>query len=84
MSNKITINGLDAEEILKFLSKKNRRYQAMQLDDIEIILGKTEEFSKVRKIILDYTNEYTRSVAKLFLGDIEGLHTDDDRFNSGY
>ena len=69
MSGEI-IQGLDIVDIQHFVSRKNRKFQAITLHEIEEIMGKdTEEYLKVRKIILDAFNEYTRSVLRIIFGD---------------
>jgi hypothetical protein len=69
------IQGLDLMDITRFLSRKNKSYQARILDELEQILGAdTEEFKAVRKLFLDGFNEYTRSVLRTIFGtDLESL-----------
>lgn len=68
------ITGLDLLDIIGFIGRKNKSYQAILLSDIEEILGKdTKEFSQIRKLILDGFNNYTRSVLRVIFGnDFEG------------
>jgi hypothetical protein len=68
------IQGMDIIEYITNLLQKNRKYQAIMLQEIENILGRdSEEFSQVRKIILDKSNDYTRSILKSIFGtDFEG------------
>lgn len=64
------IEGLDIIEVLKFNEKKVKKYQAMFLQDLETIVPKnSEEFSKIRKLYLDWSNEYSRSLIRLIFGD---------------
>lgn len=64
------IQGLDVIDIITIVGKKNRKYQAVLLGEIEQIISKdTEEYQKVRKSILDSFNGYTRSVLRLVFGD---------------
>lgn len=53
--------------------KKNQRLAAM-LDELENILPpESDEFQAVRKIVLDFFNDYYRDVVKLLLGiEVEG------------
>jgi len=68
----IIINGLDAIDTITFIRKKTKRFQALLLDDVENVIDKdSEDFIKVRKLILDYFNDYTRSIIRLIFGDIE-------------
>jgi hypothetical protein len=68
------IQGIDPIEVVEFIRQKNRKYQAMTLADIEEILGKDDpKYQKVRKVILDYFNNYERSILRLIFGtDFEG------------
>jgi len=69
------IQGLDVVDIQHFVGRKNRKFQAVILNEIEDVLGKdTEEFQKVRKLILDGFNEYTRSILRIIFGnDLENV-----------
>lgn len=73
MENKI-IEGLDVLDIVRLIDKKSRAYQAIMLQDIELIVSKNSpEFSRIRKIVLDNTNEYTRSILRAVFGtEFEG------------
>jgi hypothetical protein len=64
------IQQLDLMDIIFFVGKKSRRFQAVLLQDIEEVLGKdTEEYTKVRKLVLDSFNNYTRSVLRTIFGN---------------
>ena len=69
------INGLDLLDILGLIKRKQSRYIALLLNDIEEVLEFDQEaFSIVRKILLDYINDYTRSIFRILIGDdLEGL-----------
>ena len=69
------MNGLDLVDILSLIKRKQRRYIALLLNDIEELVGKdTQEYALLRKIVLDYFNDYTRSIFRILIGeDIEGL-----------
>lgn len=70
----VIIQGLSLEEVIKFISRKNKRYQAMSLQDLETILSKdSDEFKLIRKLFLDGYNDYTRAIIKIIFGDIEYL-----------
>jgi len=74
LGHNVIIDGLDILEVMKFIQAKNKKYQAILLGDIEHLLGRnSKEFRVIRKLILDSTNDYTRSVLKIIFGDIEGL-----------
>ena len=69
------IVGLDIKDVLFVVEKRGKAYQAMLLQDVEKILGKDSEiFKKVRKLVLDNYNGYTRSVLRAIFGnDFEEL-----------
>jgi len=72
MSNGIIIQGVDAEDIIKFISSKNKKMQAIFLKQLEDALGpETQEFRAVRKLFLDYSNGYKRAVLSAVFGDVE-------------
>ena len=78
----VIIQGLGLEEVIKYIHRKNKRYQAMSLQDLEGILSPdSEEFPKVRKLFLDGYNDYTRAILRIIFGDIEYLarYTNDGR-----
>ncbi len=64
------IQGLDLLDVVEFVSKKNKKYQAILLQDIEEVLGRdSEEYLAIRKLILDSLNNYTRSVLRVIFGN---------------
>jgi phage-related protein len=70
-------DGLDKFEIMELITKKKQRYLALELNDVEEAMQNCskEDFELVRKIILDVTNDLTRSIARIIFGeDIEGLN----------
>ncbi len=70
----VVIDGLNMFDIITIISKKNKRYIANALDEMEEILGSdTKAFLKVRKVFLDSQNDYTRSIFVTLFGDIEGI-----------
>jgi len=70
----VVIDGLNMFDIINFIQKKNKRYMANALDEVEEVLDKdSEAFLMVRKIILDTMNDYTRSVFVTLFGNIEGI-----------
>ena len=64
------IQGLDLMDVIFFVGKKNRKFQAILLQDVENVLGKdTQEYQEVRKLILDSYNAYTRSILRVIFGN---------------
>lgn len=74
MEKELIIQGLDILDVISFINRKNKRFQAITLQEIENIIHKnSKEFKTIRKIILDNYNDYTRSVLRIIFGDIEHL-----------
>lgn len=72
MTNRM--NGLDLLDVLGLIKRKQRRYIALLLNDVEEIMADDPKYTYVRKILLDYFNDYTRSIFRILIGDdIEGL-----------
>jgi len=70
----VIIDGLNMFDVINLISRKNRRYMANALDELEEILGKdSEQFIAARKVVLDTMNDYTRSVFVTLFGNIEGI-----------
>lgn len=69
------IDGLELLKAFKIMKKRQNRYLALLLSDIEEVMDTdSQEFESVRKFVLDYFNDYTRSINQLLLGeDIEKL-----------
>jgi len=71
MGNTI-VQQVDVLEILTSVGKKKRKLQAILLQELETIVPKsTPEYGKMRKVILDETSDYARSVVRSIFGDIE-------------
>jgi hypothetical protein len=70
MSN--IIQQVDVLDILSSVAKKKRKLQAILLQELETVVPKdTPGYGKMRKVILDETSDYSRSVIKVIFGDIE-------------
>lgn len=68
------MNGLDLLDVLGLIKRKQRRYIALLLNDVEELMADDPKYTHVRKILLDYFNDYTRSIFRILIGDdIEGL-----------
>jgi hypothetical protein len=69
---KIILEGFDVFDTVSFISRMNRRYQATLLSQVEDLIGRNHaDYPVLRKLILDSTNEFTRSVVKNIFGDID-------------
>jgi hypothetical protein len=74
MDKGIILQGIDVLDILSLASRRNKKFQAIMLNQIEEVLDKnSEEFPLVRKIILDGMNNYTRTILRSFFGGVEDL-----------
>jgi hypothetical protein len=68
------IQDLEVLDIIKAISKRNKRLQAKLLQALELCLDKnTSEYQELRKFVLDELNSYTRFIVKELFGDIEFL-----------
>ena len=72
MSNK-EFQGLTEIEIVKLINKRKKRYCAMALNDLEEEIHDQELFKKVRKVLLDNMNSFTRSIFTVVGISIEGI-----------
>lgn len=71
----VEINGLDELDIMGAMERRQKRYLALLLQDVEQAMANNpENYQLVRKMILDNFNDYTRSIFRVVLGDrVEGL-----------
>lgn len=74
MEGIIAVNDLDFISTFNVFRRKKRRYIAIMLHEIEEVVSKeSEEYTRIRKAILDNVNELERALLRdLFSGDIEG------------
>ena len=71
MGDKI-LQEVEIVDFVRLISKQNKRFQAIYLTNLEDVLDK-DSFILVRKIFLDWSNEYTRIILKnLFGSSFEG------------
>ena len=66
-------NGLDMLDILSILERRKGTYLSLLLDDLEksYLRTPTPTYEEVRKLILDYFNDYYRSFIRVITdGDI--------------
>jgi hypothetical protein len=61
--------GLDIIDILRVYNRKQRAYQWLLLHALEEVVNDTEQFSKIRKIVLDNLNDLARSYARAIVGE---------------
>ena len=80
----VIIQGLDIMDVVGFINKKNKTFQAMFLSDLETVLKENSTTYKfIRKIFLDTMNNYTRSLLRVIFGNIEEDDGKDNRPKHG-
>lgn len=67
----IIIKGLDLLDIIRFIKRTNKKYQAILLSQIEDLNLSKEIYNKIRKLLLDSFNNYTRAIVYTIFGDID-------------
>lgn len=65
------LQGVDALDIIRFIKNKNKRIQATFLGELEKIIQDEEQYQKIRKLYLDYSNGFSRSVLNAVFGEVE-------------
>jgi len=69
---RVIIQGFDVMGITKHISQMNKRNEAILLSSIENLIGRdSPHFLAIRKLILDYTNDFSRTIVKDIFGDID-------------
>jgi len=71
MDNERIFQEINVFEILGDIGSLNKVLNAKVLTELEKHIKDKDEFTLVRKFILDEQNAYTRSVVRLIFGDIE-------------
>ena len=65
------IIGFDLVDIVDYMAKTNRKYQATLLAQLEEIVTNQDEYKQIRKLVLDSTNNYLRTIVRTIYGGIE-------------
>ena len=65
--------GLTELEIVKLINKRKKRYCAIALNDLEEEIQDPELFKRIRKILLDNMNSFTRSIFTVVGINVEGI-----------
>jgi len=65
--------GLTELEIVKLINKRKKRYCAIALNDLEEEIKDAELFKRVRKVLLDNMNSFTRSIFTVVGINVEGI-----------
>lgn len=66
------INGLDELDVMNAILRRQKRYLALLLQDVEQVMEQSN-YQLVRKMILDNFNDYTRSMFRVVGIEVEGL-----------
>lgn len=70
--NEKQYEGLTELEVIALINKKEKKYAAMFLDDLEEEGLDTDKYKKIRKSFLDTINAYTRGVCRIIGINLEG------------
>lgn len=63
------IQAVDLLDMVELIGRKKRVHQRVILNELEQLIPDRDTFLKVRKVILDHTNDYTRTLVKELFGD---------------
>jgi hypothetical protein len=61
---------VDIISVLKEIGSRNKVLNAKMLQELEKYVKDPDDFTQLRKFILDEQNSYTRSIVRLIFGDI--------------
>lgn len=69
------IQNVEVLDLVSFIHKKKKLHQKILLNGIEDVMGTDHpDYSKIRKLILDNTNDLARSIIRAVFGDdFEGI-----------
>jgi hypothetical protein len=73
MEDQDIISGMPQMDVMKLITKRKKRYLAIILNEIEEEKLSPDQYSKIRKIVLDGFNSYTRGLFTIVGIDVEGL-----------
>jgi hypothetical protein len=65
------IQGFDLLDVTGYMIKVNKKFQATFLSRLEELVEDDETYHELRKLYLDSSNNYLRSIIKSIFGDIE-------------
>lgn len=70
--NETIIQQVEILDILRNIGKKNKKLQAILLQELETVVVKgSPGYIKMRKVILDETSNFSRAIVSSIFGDIE-------------
>jgi hypothetical protein len=73
--SEVVIEGLDVIDVIGETSRKNRKFAAIFLNELDILVSDVKLKKEIRKLFLDNQNNYTRSIIAMIFGDVEGLES---------
>jgi hypothetical protein len=65
------LQGFDLLDVTNHMISTNKKFQATFLSQLEGILEDREEYTEIRKLYLDSSNNYLRTIIKSIFGGIE-------------
>ena len=65
------LQGFDLLDVTNHMISTNKKFQATFLSQLEGILEDREEYTEIRKLYLDSSNNYLRTIIKSIFGNIE-------------
>lgn len=65
------IQGFDLLDVTQYMIRTNKKFQATFLAELENLVDNEETFIALRKLYLDSSNNYLRTVVKTIFGGIE-------------
>jgi len=68
---KVIIEGFNVIDVVRSIDQQAKKSQAGLLGNLEQLITDDDLYPLVRKLVLDYTNEFARSVVKSILGDVD-------------
>jgi hypothetical protein len=64
------IQRVETIDLIDFINRKKKLHQRLLLSELENILDTgSDDYKLIRKIVLDHTNEFSRSVVRTIFGD---------------
>jgi len=68
------VQELNTIELVRSISRKNKKLQAILLQTLELYMDKDSvAYDEYRKVILDETNNLTRAVVRTIFGNVDSL-----------
>jgi hypothetical protein len=68
----VIMQGFDVLDVVAFIGRLTKRYQAVLLSNVEKTLGYNDpRYPEIRKLILDSSNNFSRAIVNEIFGEIE-------------